>query len=417
MDDFYMILPSNTMQDNTPYAFNTQLPQPLILTDNDCWRVALLEMNFYRYSKHHGLYVGENSNNLGYTCHMNTSKKYEYVLNTKQQFYEFGEYVAFKAANGLDMLIIARRHHDRLVKFLKQIDIEIYETGDDDDGDEDDRYVRKFSMYVRVVDYENTLKFMINGEIFTVSANPEHKRIETADVLKDLQKFYSPHQSGGDDDEILYSIPLCHANWIVKDDKPNMKIVITEYYEGHVSTRLPENQIYHITDVLQLENFLKILRFNQIYYPNFSLNKVTNKWSCELPNELHSVTFHGGLHKVLGFQEKILNASSSSSSNGTMTTNLNALNDDSLFIYCNLCRDICVGNVRAPLLRQVVLPTEAVDEGVLENVVLEHAIYIPVRSNSINHIEFNIRNNTGEYFKFLPNSVTTLTLHFKRSRQ
>ena len=143
MDDFYMILPSNTMQDNTPYAFNTQLPQPLILTDNDCWRVALLEMNFYRYSKHHGLYVGENSNNLGYTCHMNTSKKYEYVLNTKQQFYEFGEYVAFKATDGLDMLIIARRHHDRLVKFLKQVDIEIYETGDDDDEDEDDRYVRK----------------------------------------------------------------------------------------------------------------------------------------------------------------------------------------------------------------------------------------------------------------------------------
>ena len=225
--------------------------------------------------------------------------------------------------------------------------------------------------------------------------------------MSDLLQYYSAQSSH---DDMLHSIPLHHVNC---SENSKISIDITEYYEGDNSTTLLGPSL-HITDMKQLDDFMNMLQTttpNLIYKPKLTLNKLWHHYCCQLPEEVDSLTFHGGLDKVLGFHQKHITSSSA-----TKSPNLNALHtntDDSLFIYCNLCRDMCVGNVFAPLLRQVVLPPLG-EVSRLENIVMDHKIYTSVRSNIINHIEFEIRNNSGEHFTFLPNSVTTLTLHFKR---
>ena len=83
-----------------------------------------------------------------------------------------------------------------------------------------------------------------------------------------------------------------------------------------------------------------------------------------------------------------------------------------MYVYSSVSEPILVGNVRVPLLRQIWID-ESNDKLILHE-VLDHPMYLPVSSSSINNIEIQIRNDKGELINFPKDSKTSLTLHFEQ---
>jgi hypothetical protein len=85
----------------------------------------------------------------------------------------------------------------------------------------------------------------------------------------------------------------------------------------------------------------------------------------------------------------------------------------SCFIYSSIIEPILVGSDRVPLLRQVWIEEEKNDDKLLHNVV-DHPMYLKVCNETINNIEIQIRNDTGQLVNFPKGTTTTLTLHFQQ---
>ena len=88
-----------------------------------------------------------------------------------------------------------------------------------------------------------------------------------------------------------------------------------------------------------------------------------------------------------------------------------------LYIYSSICKPMNVGGVKVPLLKSIWLDGERrnYSHGEIINVPITNPMYIPVSQTSINSIEVNIRNDYGKYIPFPDGSVTSLTLHFKKT--
>ena len=84
----------------------------------------------------------------------------------------------------------------------------------------------------------------------------------------------------------------------------------------------------------------------------------------------------------------------------------------SLFIYCSAGKSQIVGNKITDLLREVPFSANGLGSQYYEPTQLQ---YKPVRSNHIDIIEVEVSETDGSLATF-EDGVTTLTLHFKRSR-
>ena len=115
-----------------------------------------------------------------------------------------------------------------------------------------------------------------------------------------------------------------------------------------------------------------------------------------------------GLHDILGFKSKILEA-------GVHRTEYPCMLNRGIynfFIYCSIIRPIAVGDVQAQLLRMVDVPTGK-HWGSVACRTMTTPIYIPLNTNNFNSIHFEIRDDTGQLIRF-SNAKTIITLHFRQ---
>jgi hypothetical protein len=82
-----------------------------------------------------------------------------------------------------------------------------------------------------------------------------------------------------------------------------------------------------------------------------------------------------------------------------------------VYIYSNVIEPILVGGVSAPLLRNILVESTSNVKLVMhENII--NPMYLPVSSSSINNIEVEIRDDSGELINFPYGSKNSITLHF-----
>ncbi len=84
-----------------------------------------------------------------------------------------------------------------------------------------------------------------------------------------------------------------------------------------------------------------------------------------------------------------------------------------MFIYCDICEPICVGDTVASLLRTA-HHTTSNERGAVIHQVFDPLIYIPMCKRWVSTNGVDIRTDTGETFPFSPDTKFLMTLHFKR---
>jgi hypothetical protein len=83
------------------------------------------------------------------------------------------------------------------------------------------------------------------------------------------------------------------------------------------------------------------------------------------------------------------------------------------FIYSSIVNPIHVGGVLVPLLKSIGIENVYLKgEAVIE--AMDHLMYIPISCTTINNIEINIRNDSGELIHFPKGLKSSLTLHFQK---
>ena len=130
-----------------------------------------------------------------------------------------------------------------------------------------------------------------------------------------------------------------------------------------------------------------------------------------LNKNIKSIKFDNTLMKKLGMNNNFSNEEDEINYGITKPELINLFNP--YFIYTSITEPILVGGVNVPLLRSIWVETKY-NLGYVVHETIENLIYVPVSSNSINNIEVQIRDDSGQFIKFPYGSKLSLTLHFRK---
>ena len=86
---------------------------------------------------------------------------------------------------------------------------------------------------------------------------------------------------------------------------------------------------------------------------------------------------------------------------------------EQLLIYTSVSDPIIVGDVKVPLLGTVWVDTRNGEDEIIHD-TMDHPMYIPISSKSINNVEVQIRNDGGKLIQFPYGSKSNLILHFRK---
>ena len=92
---------------------------------------------------------------------------------------------------------------------------------------------------------------------------------------------------------------------------------------------------------------------------------------------------------------------------------------NTMYVYSSVCQPIRIGGACVPLLKSIWMDSSKSRShsfGKMCNLVVKNPMYLPLSSTSINTIEINIRSDSGHLIPFVAGSITSITLHFKRTR-
>lgn len=183
--------------------------------------------------------------------------------------------------------------------------------------------------------------------------------------------------------------------WIVSETKDY--VIPPGYYKNSADLALAINNI----DGLTANYSISIL-----------YDVALNRFQWELPakdiDTRMRLTQNGGLSEILGFSQE--QTSLISSTSGNLSPDLRR-GIYSLYIYCDICSQIYVGNALVPLLRTVSFNSKAYGDTV--TVLYDNPIYVPIIKRSIDKIEILIYDDAGRKVPFIEGK-TVVTLHFRR---
>ncbi len=183
-----------------------------------------------------------------------------------------------------------------------------------------------------------------------------------------------------------------------------------------ISERHQFHKAYYYPDAETLEKKVNEL-VNGI--ARFAYDKIGNKFQLLIldPKSFSSFLFLNGMHYVMGFRSPVISVTPNGKSQMFIAEYSPQLNRgiNSIYVYSSICQDMIVGGTFVPLLRSLWLDNSNRKYGEISNIVLKHPMYVPVKQNSINSIEINLRTDVGDLFPFSEGSVTSITLHFKKN--
>ena len=136
-----------------------------------------------------------------------------------------------------------------------------------------------------------------------------------------------------------------------------------------------------------------------------------NKFKFKLQANVKTVTFDHLLTKTLGLSKQLY----TNQSNLLFTSDkeLKLVKEyQQMYIYANIIEPIIVGDNYAPLLKVIWL--QKAKDGTVMSASVQNLMYLPVSSNCINNIEFNVRDDLGDFIKFPKYLNTNITLHFRK---
>lgn len=142
---------------------------------------------------------------------------------------------------------------------------------------------------------------------------------------------------------------------------------------------------------------------------SLTLNK-EGKVEIQFAKECIQIRFSKSLAKILGFQEYV-----KVESNTLISVRKVRITRpfDKLFIYVSITEPILIGGVYAPLIRMINVDKDIGRNDTL-HIDVHNLMYIPMSSLSINSVEINIRDDSGEFIPFTYGTKSSLTLHVKK---
>ena len=381
-NDFVVVLPSNSVNSNTPAKFITTFDNPIFL--NGGWEVALLEVNFKNSIKsiHNDSIQVIQSYTETTTCENKITNLCELPFGEKQKDGSVNiswsstttrKLILFDDGNGRKVILHYEAndpHKNKLIiENLTKFPLNVYMKG---------FYSTLFA--ISTVDPTGTIHFKVSPMETYETSNPHS--------LVTLNK------------KQVYPIQLND-----KQQLPWLELRYDAIKTKELCKVLPKEGTYSSAIDLVTEINRGLEKFK------FEFNPRINRILLKSLDTTINTTLHlnNGLNDVLGFNKTTFSGKQEFYQ-GEMEVNL-MRGISSVFIYCDLCEFIRVGNKHAPLLRNVAF--NATKYGEMVHVNYNNPIYIPLCKSFIDSIEITLRDAKGDIIPFIE-GLTTCLLHFKR---
>jgi len=367
--DFHMVLPSNASPNmhpnNTATDFTVSLQNPIKLDPKKSWKVALMDM----------CYSHERLEDCGISYRFYTNQRHAYQFQILISYPDYKVGPRFLQLGNAETGIIT-------------IETSIWKD--------------------QVYFWSKTIPFQL-------------KTLRGAEVKCEWEDFWQQYYCF-DPNYVTNYFPI--KNKVHDTAMLNYSIIAyfgseREYVSipKHIITRTPNEIVQYM------------IEWGREIFHNLRLDGNVVKFG--LAKRVFYVKFVGGFSQLLGFNkdefqpdaDERLKLSSiysnyeravSSSFEGKPIPQIH-YTDKNLHIYCNMCKNVDVGNTKIPLLKSVSIDTSPATgvHGYVRNIIFAYPTYVEVRNKIISKIHIDIRDSVGKKVKFQSGSITVMTLQFK----
>ena len=429
-DDFHIVLPSNSREDNSPANYLTCYERAIQLDTSHEWEVGLREISFKNTIKT----IHEDS--AAVMC----EKVHEKPTETAQplQFsdstnFEFTLDVAKKGKWTMRGDPIMPWKGILLTKTLMRVNgEESFELRLSDVPDITSEHQTKMVALHRdkafSFEYRHGFIYLTNHSKFAITLTIPKTVARCMGFLDNQEATYAHEAETCTLDKLLpdqvvkatykallatsrkgHKYIMLHPRFKTDPVKYNYTLHYETYTEiKHSASVTPKPGTY--TDPKELETELNN-DANFATYFTFSYDQRLNRFDIitNTTDTTASLHFKNGLHDILGFTEKVIHANRQKVQKGTLEVNL-LRGISSLFIYCDLIQPIHVGSIMAPLLRTVSFNVKQYGEMI--NAHYTNPIYLPINKSHIDSVGIRIYDVIGQLIPFVE-GVTTMILHFR----
>ena len=124
--------------------------------------------------------------------------------------------------------------------------------------------------------------------------------------------------------------------------------------------------------------------------------------------EYTDLTFNKDLHTLLGFENIHYKEKRQTAKHPPLLTR----GIYHIYVYCDLCAEVQVGNMLVPLLRTIEVPTTGDEWGRVTCIRFQRPMYIPVIKLSFNSVKIELYDDMGRRIPFTEGR-TVVTLHLR----
>ena len=405
-NEFVVVLPSNTNVENSPAEFLTTLSQPIYLEPTE-WSVGLVEINFKNTIK------TIHKDSIKVTQKVDCTRKVKSVWTPKYE-YTLGD--IDKNSKLLKTLAITKAESEHVI-FSDTTNSKVGVISSqpctiklsNDYGNEPVVEIINRTDDILHVKIKKELADVLGFEINNVPANDDYLKITV-----------------GKADTVISKKPIqfiIHEK--TKEKYLPVSIKDTKTMQMSADASLPPIEINYepcskIKDICNISpkpgtyttpnDIINEINKNLVGF-KFSFNPRVNRIILQALdlNAGYTLHFINGLNDVLGFSKTLYHDKIENQQAEMEIDLLRGIN--SIFIYCDLCEPIRVGDTIAPLLRNIAFNSTRYGEMI--NVRYTNPIYIPVCKSFIDTIRIDMRDASGKSIPFVE-GLTTCLLHFKR---
>lgn len=409
MDDMYIVVPSNSTNDNTPSNFQTTFAIPIHLNDNNSYEVALTEISFSNSIK-------TIQNEYFTLCYEIERRKYDPIKTTLTN-------------NTNEVKTINDVTHYKLTDDYKIFDImrnwqapegsDLIAEGPSSDIFSKQRILgrRERVMYLSFLITYSSLLHRFQMEVIydaiTVTLTKELCDIlgfRQTDFTKGIHLAPDPPTSkykmevnkkdGSIDAHVYIPLPLdfdLRAVIYKKHDRVKLDTQVNKLRPGFYST--PQELESELNKVALIKE-----RIQFIYNPK------TNRFTLKTDDSIAYLQFHEGLKELIGFTDHVYHHEAEVQE-GLSELNLQR-GITNAYIHCDLMDPIRVGNTTIPLLHTIYFTHKDHTYGQLIHEIYENRMYHKVKKTFIDTIQISICDYNGDPIP-ITEGITTLVLHLR----
>lgn len=411
MNEFYVVLPSNntTSDDNTPSKYITTFDTPIYLDSTSQWEVGLIELNFKNSIK---------------------TIQDDYLIMTKKitgNSYLPKDIVKNEFSKH-NYVFLTLFWHDDLVKTFTYSNkgwkaVEVIESENILFPQDEHKGYFSFTLKNKKVVLTNLseckitltipkfLALMFGFEKLTgTPKNPLiydklKKETVTLKTINPNETLTSPEKP-----IINHYNDIANRFFIVvhpSDESATTYSIKFEHFTGKVERKLELHPGTYISAKKLEDELNKDPDIKSTF--TFKYDDKLNRFDLITHNANATLKMYKGLNDVLGFKNSEFSFNQKPYKSEMEVSLLRGIN--SMFLYCDCCEFIRVGNTQAPLLRSIAFNSKLYGEMVHMNYI--NPIYIKVNKTFIDKIELMLCDAAGDLVPFAE-GLTVVVLHFKR---